>query len=184
MATALKLMSVDEFLPWTQGREGRWELHDGVPVMMSPEQFRHIRVKLRAANALQAGIDAAGLPCEAITDGLTIRIDADTAFEPDASVVCGPPRSDDTVSIDDPMIVVEVLSPSTAAVDLSRKLRGYFSLPSVQHYLVIDPERRTVIHHRRGQGGAVEKQTLREGLLRLDPPGFDVEIERLFVRTR
>jgi len=35
MSTALKQMTVDEFLSWAEGREGRWELHDGVPVMMS-----------------------------------------------------------------------------------------------------------------------------------------------------
>ena len=38
MSTALKLMTVEEFLPWAEGKEGRWELHDGVPVMMSPER--------------------------------------------------------------------------------------------------------------------------------------------------
>jgi Uma2 family endonuclease len=34
MSTALKLMTVEEFLPWAEGKDGRWELHDGVPVMM------------------------------------------------------------------------------------------------------------------------------------------------------
>ncbi len=35
MSTALKLMTVEEFLQWAEGKEGRWELHDGVPVMIS-----------------------------------------------------------------------------------------------------------------------------------------------------
>ena len=43
MSTALKLMTVEEFLPWAEGKDGRWELHDGVPVMMSPERAVHIR---------------------------------------------------------------------------------------------------------------------------------------------
>ena len=46
MSTALKLMTVEEFLPWAEGQEGRWELHDGVPVMMSPERAAHIRPSL------------------------------------------------------------------------------------------------------------------------------------------
>ena len=41
MSTALKLMTVEEFLPWAEGKEGRWELHDGVPVMISPERSLH-----------------------------------------------------------------------------------------------------------------------------------------------
>jgi Uma2 family endonuclease len=51
MSTALKLMTVEEFLRWAEGKEGRWELHDGVPVMissaepvmMSPERAAQIR---------------------------------------------------------------------------------------------------------------------------------------------
>lgn len=55
MSTALNLMTVEELLPWADGKEGRWELHDDFPVMisaaepvmMSPEWAAHIRTKLR-----------------------------------------------------------------------------------------------------------------------------------------
>jgi Uma2 family endonuclease len=183
MSTALKQMTVDEFLSWAEGREGRWELHDGAPVMMAPERALHGRVKFSVAIGLRNAVLAAGLPCEVFTDGMAIRIDARTTFEPDASVVCGPRRSDETIAIDDPMIVVEVLSPSTAAVDHGRKLSGYFSLPSVEHYLILDPERRVVTHHKRGPGDAIETRVLSEGPARLDPPGFEVGVEALFPPT-
>jgi Uma2 family endonuclease len=179
MSTALKLMTVDEFLVWAEGREGRWELHDGVPVMMAPERVVHNRSKLRAATALQEALAAARLPCEVFTDGLAVRIDARATFEPDASVVCGPRRPDETIAIDDPVIVVEVLSPSTAAIDHGRKLSGYFSLPSVEHYLILDPERRVVIHHKRGTSDAIETRVLSEGAVKLHPPGFEVAVEAL-----
>jgi Uma2 family endonuclease len=51
MATALKHLTTDEFLLWADGREGRWELFDGVPVMMAPERAAHTRVKKFAARA-------------------------------------------------------------------------------------------------------------------------------------
>jgi Uma2 family endonuclease len=180
MSTALKLMTVEEFLPWAEGKEGRWELHDGVPVMMSPERLAHVRTKARAARALEDALHLAGFPCEAVADGLTVKVNSGATFEPDASVVCGPRRSDDTTVVTDPVIVVEVLSPSTAAIDHGRKLSGYFSLPSVQHYLILDPERRVVIHHKRGAGDAIETRVLTEGAARLDPPGFEVAVEALF----
>ncbi len=82
--------------------------------------------------------------------------------------------------ITDPTIVVEVLSPSTAAIDHGRKLSGYFSLTSVEHYLILDPERRVAIHHKRGQGEAIETRVLASGAARLDPPGFEVAVEALF----
>ena len=76
--------------------------------------------------------------------------------------------------------MVEVLSPSTAAIDHGRKLSGYFSLPSVQHYLILDPERRVVIHHKRGIGDAIETRVLTDSPARFDPPGFEVAVEALF----
>ena len=76
--------------------------------------------------------------------------------------------------------MVEVLSPSTAADDHGVKLDGYFSLPSVEHYLILDPDRRVMIHHKRG-ADAIETRILRDGLVRLDPPGFDAEVAAFFV---
>ena len=180
MSTALKQMTVDEFLLWAEGKEGRWELHDGVPVMMSPEWLAHIRTKFSAATALRDALKQAGLSCEVFVDGVSVKIDARTAFEPDATVVCGPRRPDDMIVIVDPIIVIEVLSPSTAAIDQGRKLSGYFSLPSLEHYLILDPERRVVIHHKRGRGDAIETRVLSNGLAKLDPPGFEAAVESLF----
>ena len=84
------------------------------------------------------------------------------------------------IEIDYTIVVVEVLSPSTAAIDHGRKLSGYFSLSSVQHYLILDPDRRVAIHHKRGVGDAIETGVLTEGAARLDPPRFEVAVEALF----
>jgi Uma2 family endonuclease len=188
MSTALKMMTVEEFLSWAEGKEGRWELHDGVPVMMSsaepvmmaPERAAHARTKFRVAKALDGAVTAAGLPCEVFADGMAIRTDARTTYEPDASVACGLRVPADAIEIDNPVVVVEVLSPSTAAIDHGRKLSGYFSIPSVQHYLILDPDRRVVIHHKRGVGDAIETRVLTDGSARLHPPGFEVAVEALF----
>jgi Uma2 family endonuclease len=180
MSTALKLMTVEEFLPWAEGKEGRWELHDGVPVMMSPERSLHAETKAEVYVALREAIRLKGLPCRVYPDGMTVRVDARTTYEPDASVRCGPRAPADAIEIDNPVIVVEVLSPSSAAIDHGRKLSGYFSIPSVQHYLILDPDRRVVIHHKRGSGDAIETRVLSEGAVKLNPPGFEVAVEALF----
>ena len=149
-------MDVDAFLLWAEGRDGRWELRDGQPVMMAPERAIHALTKYAAQKALEAGILRAGLPCRMFPDGMTVRIAARTAFEPDALVVCPPPTDLNTMEIPNPVIVVEVLSPSTAADDHGVKLDGYFSLRSVEHYLILDADRRVMIHHKRGQAEAIE----------------------------
>ena len=187
MSTALKLMTVEEFLPWAEGRDGRWELHDGVPVMissaepvmMAPERAAQIRTKFGAAKALERGLATAGLPCEVFADGMAVRVDSRTTYEPDASVVCGPRVPADAIEIDNPVIVVEVLSPTTAAIDHGRKLSGYFSVASVEHYLILDADRRVAIHHKRGSD-AIETRVRSEGVVRLDPPGFEVAVEAFF----
>jgi len=56
MSTALQPMTVDEFLLWAEGKEGRWELHDGVPVMMSPERVLHGDTKGEAYVALREAV--------------------------------------------------------------------------------------------------------------------------------
>ena len=173
-------MDVNAFLAWAEGREGRWELRDGQPVMMSPERAVHALAKFSAQIALREGGRRAGLPCRVFPDGMTVRMNARTAFEPDALVVCPPPTDLNTMEIPNPIIVLEVLSPSTAADDHGVKLDGYFSLGSVIHYLILDPDRRVMIHHRRGQAGAIETRALREGKVILDPPGFEAQVAAFF----
>jgi Uma2 family endonuclease len=179
--TANSVMDVEAFLSWAEGRDGRWELRDGRPVMMSPERAAHALTKYAAQESLKAAIQRAGLPCRMFPDGMTVRISARTAFEPDALVVCPSPSDLNTMEIPNPVVVVEVLSPSTAADDHGVKLDGYFSLPSVEHYLILDADRRVMIHHKRGQAGAIETRILRDGLVRLDPPGLEAEVSAFFV---
>jgi Uma2 family endonuclease len=173
-------MTVDEYLVWAEGRPGRFELHAGVVYAMAPERAAHAKVKFAVQTALLSGIRRVGLPCHMLPDGMTIRIDDDTAHEPDALVYCGDELAGSAVEVPNPVIVVEVLSPSTRHIDASAKLAGYFRVPSVRHYLIVDPDRRLVIHHARGDGDVIATRILSEGNLQLRPPGMDVMIEQMF----
>jgi Uma2 family endonuclease len=176
---AERLMDVDAFLEWAWHRDGAYELHDGRPVAMSPERVRHAGTKSETYAALREAIRRSGLPCRAYVDGITVRVRNDRAFVPDVLVVC-PAPAPDVVDIDDPLIVVEVLSPSTSEADHNLKLEGYLSLPSLAHYLILDPVRRVVIHHAREDGARAATRILHAGPLRLDPPGLDLTVEDLF----
>ena len=134
----------------------------------------------RGVVALKAAIRRANAPCHAVPDGMTVRVAARTAFEPDALVYCGPRLPPRTIEIAEPLIVVEVLSEGTAARDHGVKLAGYFSLPSVAHYLILDADSRMVIHHKRGVGDLIETRILKDGQLRLDPPGLEIPVQDMF----
>jgi Uma2 family endonuclease len=177
---AKERMSADEFLAWAEAQEGRWELHEGVAVRISPETIGHIETKVEAYITLSAAVGRTSSICEVLPSGMVVRIARETVFAPDVLVYCGPRLPSEAIEVPNPLAVVEVLSPSTAAYDHGAKLAGYFSLPSVQHYLILDPERRVLIHHKRGQGEIIETRILTEGVVRLDPPGLEAPVAEMF----
>jgi Uma2 family endonuclease len=180
--TALRkpLMSVDEFVPWAERQPGRWELLDGAPVAMSPERVVHGEVKYRVARALDAAIAETRVPFRFVLDSAAVRIDAHSLYRPDALVYCGTPLPGDALEVPNPVVVFEVLSPGNALTDLRDKLQGYFRVPSVQHYLVVDPDKRLVVHHARGEADAIATRLVTDGTLRLDPPGITLAVAELF----
>lgn len=173
-------MTVDEFLAWAEAQPGRYELHGGEVFSMAAERTVHAEVKFAVQSALQAGIRKAGLPCFMLPDGMTVRISNDTAHEPDALVYCGPKLPANAIEVPNPVIVVEVLSPSTRRIDASKKLAGYFSLPCLHHYLIVDPEKPPLIHHQRQADGTILTRLISDGLVHLDPPGFSIQMTGIF----
>lgn len=176
-------MTTNASVRWAEQRpEGeRWELLDGEPVAMAPERLGHARPKLRALQALQAAIVERGLACEAFINGVAVRVDDRSTYQPDALVRCGEPLDDDTLLAVDPLIVVEVASPSTGKADLTTKLEGYFRIPSLCHYLILIAGRRSVIHHARGSTGRITTSILQPPAeLGLDPSGLSVPVAALF----
>ena len=115
-----------------------------------------------------------------LPDGATVRVSRHVAHEPDALVYCGPKLPRNAIEVPNPIIVVEVASPSTRKVDASLKLTGYFSLASVQHYLIIDPDGPPVVHHRRQADGTILTTIVHDGVLTLAPPGIEVAVAEMF----
>jgi Uma2 family endonuclease len=173
-------MSVDQFLTWAETQSGRYELADGMVCAMAPETAGHAERKATVHAALLAGIRARGLPCYALPDGMIVRIDEVTAYEPDALVYCGTKLSPASVQVPNPAIVVEVLSPSTGRIDALSKLTGYFRLPSIGHYLIVDPNQPLVIHHARGEGDTLITRIVRSGAILLDPPGLSLTLADIY----
>lgn len=173
-------MNVDEYLAWAEDQAGRYELVNGTVHAMSPENAGHAEKKAAVHATLLAGIRAGRLPCHALPDGMTLRIDEATAYEPDAVVYCGAKLAPSSIEVPNPMIVIEVLSPGTRHIDLSLKLAGYFRLPSVVHYLIVDPLQPLIIHHARQRGESILTRVVREGMIALDPPGLELALADIY----
>ena len=174
-------MSRDEYRLWAEQQSaGRFERIDGVVVAMAPERANHADRKALVWLALRQAIASAGLPCRAYPDGMTVEVD-DNDFEPDAVAHCGEQLPGDAIAVPEPLIVVEVLSPSTRGDGLTRKLVAYFRLPSVQHYLVFWADRPQVLHHRRQDDGqGIVTHVVTSGEIRLDPPGIAISVADMY----
>lgn len=129
-------MRVAEYQEWVATRpdDERWELLGGVPVMMSPAKGRHQRIVMNIAKRLDDLAERRG--CGAYP-GLAILSEAmdDYAPIPDVVVQGGEPPEDGYTS--DPLLIAEVLSPSTLVLDRGRKTEFYQSVPSLAVLLLV-----------------------------------------------
>ncbi len=174
-------LNVEAFLAWAQTRRGRYELHDGAVVAMAPERIGHINVKFAVHRVLYAAVRSAGVQCHVVADGVAVHVSDSKWYQPDALVYCGPPAPDEDFKIENPVIIVEVLSPSTAHIDEGAKLIGYFSLPSVHHYLIVNPAGPPFVHHQRQSDDTILSRIVGGGVVKLDPPSIEVDVAELFL---
>jgi len=175
-------MTVDEYLRWSceQSQRPRHELLDGTPYAMSPERARHALTKAFIFTALHTALTQQKMDCIAFPDGMTVKVDEYTAFEPDALVTCGQKIAGDDIIIENPLIIVEVLSPGTKYIDAGEKLSGYFQIESVRHYLMVDPLKKNVVHHERNEKGIITTHIIKDGSISLHPPGIKLALAKLF----
>lgn len=129
-------MSVAEYQVWVESRpdEERWELLDGEPVLMSPPRERHQRLVYNLLRRVGDLADARG--CNTLP-GFAILSEAmdDFAPIPDVVVRCGPDLPSGYAR--DPVLIAEVLSPSTMANDRGRKVDFYLTVPSLRTFLIV-----------------------------------------------
>ena len=179
MNLALKPMTADAYLAWLDEQPTwRYELVDGRIVAMNPQRAEHIEVKVAVVRALQDSLK--GKPCHALGDGMCVRVDDRTVFEPDALVYCGEKIKGDTTVMTTPVVVVEILSPGTKTVDTTRKLEGYFKLASVRHYLIVDPKALVIVHHARTNSEDIATSVVSSGSIALTAIGVSLPVSACF----
>lgn len=176
-------MTADEFFAWAETWEDgeRYELVEGVPLRMQSERVSHAEKKASAWLALRTAVRTAGLDhCRAFPDGVSVKISDRTVRGPDVILQCGP-YDGDKVFVPNPVVVVEIISPSSVRSDVSRKLIDYFAVPSILHYLIVFGEETRVIHHHRASAdGEIRTAILcADATIDLTPPGFSVTLEAL-----
>jgi Uma2 family endonuclease len=138
MSIALhKPMTLEEFLAWEEQQELRWEFDGFEPVGMTGGTSEHSAVQRNLIFSLTGRLR--GKPCQPYTSDLKIFAAGSIRY-PDVFVVCSPvPRG--TLVVTDPVVVFEVLSPSTASTDIVVKNEEYRDTPSIQRYVMLAQDR-------------------------------------------
>ncbi|MBV8736640.1 MAG: Uma2 family endonuclease [Alphaproteobacteria bacterium] len=145
---AAKRMSLQEFLRWDDGTDTRYELIDGVPVAMAPPAEAHRILAMRLGSRIDAVLQSRW-PCNAQIDAGVLRPDrCDAYYIADVAVTCRP-NEPGRQAIAEPILIVEILSPSTERHDRRIKLPIYREIESVQEILLIDSDSYHAEIHRR-----------------------------------
>jgi Uma2 family endonuclease len=178
----IETMSAEAFLEWADRQdEGDYQLIDGRIERIAPENLEQSHVRFQSAIAMDAAIANAGVHCRAFVRGPGVKIDDTTVFVPDAHVNRGAPIPRASLIAPNPVIVVEVVSPTSTRRDLAVKFTNYFRHPGVRHYLIAVMENRTVIQHSRSEGDTLKTRIAGPGdRLTFDPPGIAVAVSDLF----
>lgn len=171
-------MSLPDFLAWEEAQPLRHERVGGQVWAMTGGTLAHNRIGLNVYSALRARL--AGSGCEAFAFDVRVVTPRGDIMYPDVVVACGERRDTDK-EVSDPVVLVEVLSSSTAERDDSFKRWAYGTIPSLKHYILI-AQNRAEAEVSTADGETWRSVILRDAAasLRLDALGLKVPLTEVF----
>lgn len=141
------VMTPEEFFEFEEFSASKHEYHAGLVYAMAGGSESHSLVQVNVLGELRAL--AKGTPCRVNGSEMAIWIPtAEASVYPDASVRCGTPRYHlgSPRRLENPRLIVEVLSPSTREYDAAGKFGLYCQIPEFTEYLLVEPDRPHVTH--------------------------------------
>lgn len=182
-----KYYTPEEYLALEEVAEYKSEYFRGEIFAMAGGSVNHTRIAVNIAGSLNAAFE--GRPCEAFTSDLQVQVKKNGLYTyPDVSVVCGEPEFADNknIQLTNPQVIVEVLSPSTANYDRTKKFELYRSLESFEDYVLIDSERVYIEHHHKIAPGKWLMQTYENitETLKIPTIDFEMPLEKIYSRVR
>ena len=174
--------TVDEYLLWAcDGPHGDTEFVDGEVIeRMAPERSEHAVYKYAAFQAFDRAARSLGGRYKVVGDGLSVTTPLGSVREPDMLVNDGP-LTRGVLTAPKPILLLEGASRGTAANDRGLKLEEYFSIPTVRHYIILLPEKKTAIWHQRIDGSPdLATKIVASGSMAIEPYGLIVDVGSCF----
>ncbi len=180
------VMDVAEFLAWDAPGPDRWQLVDGEPVAMAPTSRTHGTLQLELGGLIGNHLVASGAPCTVIAaPGIIPRVRANENFRiPDLAVTCTPYETEE-YDVSDPVLIVEVLSPSNRA-ETWQNVWSFATIPSLKEILLLSSTAIRADLLRRGGDGSwpAGATVIEDGDVILDSIGFAVSLAAIYRTTR
>jgi len=151
MGVPLHKMSLGEYLAWEANQPDRNEFWRGEVFAMVGGKRGHGRVVANLMRHLGNHLDDS--PCQAFSENMKVQVADEAVLYPDVFVTCDREFSAGQAVFTAPLLIIEVLSPSTQAYDRSQKFAIYRRLASLREYALIDPDTRRVEVFRLGDDG-------------------------------
>ena len=151
-ATSLPKMSGDEYLAWEAEQTEKHDFIDGEVYAMAGAESGHVTAAGNLSMALRQHL--AGTPCRTFIADMKVQArEGDNYFYPDVVVTCSDADRSSSLVKREPTLIIEVLSPSTAAYDRGEKFARYRSIASLKEIAFIDMSSRRTDVYRRGADG-------------------------------
>ncbi|BAZ70814.1 MAG: Uma2 family endonuclease [Hapalosiphonaceae cyanobacterium JJU2] len=167
MSVPLTYLTVEEYLKAEESSEIRHEYIAGQVFAMSGSSKEHNRISLNIASILSSHLR--GSSCSVYMSDMKVRIQstnktksADLFYYPDVVVTCDP-QDQDRFFVNYPCLIIEVLSPSTEAIDKREKRINYQALDSLQEYVLVSQDQIQVEIYRQDAQSNWSVQTLDKG---------------------
>lgn len=161
--------TLEEYLELDRNSEEKYEYFDGEVFDMAGGSRNHSRLGADVCSLFNQKLK--GKNCEAFNSDMRVKVPAALPYHyPDVSVVCGESVIEELNGQEllvNPVLIVEVLSPSTATYDLKDKFTAYQSIDSFREYLIVSQDRPHIIQHIRQS---------KNRWLRIDIEGLDSEV--------
>jgi Uma2 family endonuclease len=173
-------MTLAEFLTWNDGTDTRYELVDGRVTAMAPSNDAHGTIVMNIGFEIRRQLRPS---CRVATEAGILRPNRDDAYYvADLGVTCGP-AADRRQYLPEPILIVEVLSPSTEDHDRGRKVGDYREIPSLQEILLVSTQqRRLELWRREGDHWRVE-DLIGEATVRLDSCNASIPLAAIYANV-
>jgi Uma2 family endonuclease len=178
-SAAEQLMSLDEFLAWEREQSDRHEFSDGVVRMMTGASGAHVTITVNLTSALREALRGTG--CRPYASDAKIEANSTIRY-PDIAVICGPVDDRENV-FPNPMVLIEVISPSTEREDRGRKKFDYFATQSVRQYAIVEQDERRIDLYTRTDTGWIDHVITGDAVLNLSSIGVAIALDAIYEDT-